>query len=202
LVKGFLGKIFSKTVSFIALNRIVYMSIARSAAIGLLVLVCFMQMGFSTRKKFHFAASSYYIVIDKSENTLTVYDPQDWVVQFPCTFGSRDLGDKMVQGDRRTPEGRFHIISKAVHNKWDRFMKLDYPTAADYAKFNQRKAAGIIPKNAKIGGDIGIHGTWPHEEWAVENLQAWTQGCISMKNEDVEELYRLIGQGTLVIIQR
>ena len=81
-------------------------------------------------------------------------------------------------------------------------MKLDYPNAADYAKFNQRKAVGIIPKDAKIGGDIGIHGTWAHEEWAVENLQSWTLGCISMKNEDVDELYGMVGPGTLVIIQR
>jgi len=81
-------------------------------------------------------------------------------------------------------------------------MMLDYPTKVDYDKFNQRKASGQIPKAAKIGGSIGIHGTWPHEDWAVENLQAWTQGCVSMKNEDVQELYNMIGTGTLVIIQK
>jgi lipoprotein-anchoring transpeptidase ErfK/SrfK len=131
-----------------------------------------------------------------------VYDSRDWIVQYPCTFGNTDLGDKMVEGDRKTPIGIYHILSKNFHQKWDRFMALDYPTKADYAKFNQRKAAGIIPQNAKIGGSIGIHGTWPHEEWAVENLQSWTQGCVSMKNEDVEELYNMVSVGTKVIIQR
>lgn len=148
------------------------------------------------------SADKYYIIIDKSDNTLTVYDARDWVVQYPCTFGNTDLGDKMVEGDRKTPIGVFHILAKNIHAKWDRFMALDYPTKADYAKFNQRKASGLIPQNAKIGGSIGIHGTWPHEEWAVENLQAWTQGCISMKNEDVEELYGMVSVGTRVIIQK
>jgi lipoprotein-anchoring transpeptidase ErfK/SrfK len=148
------------------------------------------------------SADKYYIIVDKSDNTLTVYDARDWIVQYPCTFGNTDLGDKMVEGDRKTPIGTFHILSKNIHQKWCRFMALDYPTKADYAKFNQRKAAGLIPQNAKIGGSIGIHGTWPHEEWAVENLQSWTQGCISMKNEDVEELYNMVSIGTKVIIQR
>lgn len=149
-----------------------------------------------------YAASPYYIIVDKSDNTLTVYDSEDWLVQYPCTFGSEDLGDKMKEGDRRTPEGRFRISSKYVHKKWSRFMMLDYPNQADYAKFNQRKAKGLIPASAKIGGAIGIHGTWPREEWAVENLQSWTQGCVSMKNEDVQELYQMILPGTLVIIQK
>ncbi|MES2774473.1 MAG: L,D-transpeptidase [Bacteroidota bacterium] len=147
-------------------------------------------------------ATPYYIIVDKSDNTLTVYDSDDWLVQYPCTFGSDDLGDKMKEGDRRTPEGRFHILSKYPHKKWKLFMMLDYPTKTDYDKFNQRKAKGIIPASAKIGGAIGIHGTWPREDWAVENLQAWTLGCVSMKNEDIEELYNMIAPGTLVIIQR
>jgi murein L,D-transpeptidase YafK len=179
------------------------MQIMRNTVITtILVCACILQMGFAGRKKIKYTAARYYVVVDKSENTLTVYDSQDWVVQFPCTFGSTDLGDKMVQGDRRTPEGSYHITTKYPHKKWDKFMKLDYPNATDYAKFNQRKAAGIIPKNAKIGGDIGIHGTWPREEWAVENLQSWTLGCVSMKNEDVDELYSMVGPGTLVVIQR
>jgi murein L,D-transpeptidase YafK len=37
-------------------------------------------------------------------------------------FGSKDLGDKMIAGDRQTPEGTFHIVSKKVHSKWCRFL--------------------------------------------------------------------------------
>ncbi len=71
-------------------------------------------------------------------------------------------------------------------------MLLDYPTRSDYDKFNARKANGLIPKNAKIGGGIGIHGTWNHDEIAVDLYQNWTNGCISLKREDVDELYDLV----------
>jgi murein L,D-transpeptidase YafK len=146
--------------------------------------------------------SQYYLVVDKSDNTITLYDNVDWVLQWPCTFGSNDLGDKMVQGDRKTPEGSFHILSKTGHKKWHKMMKLDYPTDLDRQKFNERKSRGLIPANAKIGGDIAIHGTWPREEFAVEYLQNWTLGCVSMRNDHLDELYSMIGLGTQVIIRK
>ncbi|WP_153800122.1 L,D-transpeptidase family protein [Foetidibacter luteolus] len=147
-------------------------------------------------------ASNYYIVIDKSDFELHVFDRQGWLVTFPVVFGSKDMGDKMMEGDRRTPEGTFTIINKKVHTKWNRFMLLDYPTQDSYAKFNQRKAQGVIPANAKIGGGVGIHGVWPHEDYAVDRYENWTLGCISMKNEDVQELFSLVPVGTKVTIRK
>ena len=77
---------------------------------------------------------SYYIVITKHSYELTVYDDKGWLVKYPVVFGNNDLGDKMKEGDRETPEGTFTIIAKRVHDKWDRFMTLDYPTAESYEK--------------------------------------------------------------------
>ena len=141
-------------------------------------------------------------MVEKSKFELTVYDEDGWRIKYPVVFGSNDLGDKMIEGDRKTPEGTFTIVSKRVHEKWDRFIVLDYPTKESYEKFNYRKKQGVIPQSAKIGGGIGIHGVWPHEEFAVDRYDNWTQGCISMKNEDVEELYNLVKPGTKVIIKR
>ena len=108
----------------------------------------------------------------------------------------------MTQGDRKTPEGTFTIVSKRIHNKWCRYMGLDYPTPADIYKFNQRKQQGLIPFNAKLGGGIGIHGTWPNEENAVDEYQNWTEGCISLKNEHVKQLFDMVSIGTKVTIQK
>ena len=80
-------------------------------------------------------------------------------------------------------------------------MGIDYPTAADVQKFNYRKQMGQIPASAKIGGDIGIHGTWPHEEFAVDRYQNWTLGCISLKNEHVKQLFNMVPVGTRVTIK-
>lgn len=149
-----------------------------------------------------YSKSAYYIVVDKSDYELSIYDSEGWLITFPIVLGNDDLGDKLIQGDRKTPEGTFTIINKRVHNKWNRFMGIDYPTAADVEKFNHRKQMGQIPQNAKLGGDIGIHGTWPREEYAVDQFQNWTLGCISLKNEHVQQLFKIIPVGTRITIKR
>jgi len=145
---------------------------------------------------------SVYIVIDKSEYALSVYDNQGWYATYPVVFGTGDLGDKKMEGDNRTPEGSFKIISKRVHDKWSRFMAIDYPNDDSRKKFNIRKERGEIPASARIGGSIGIHGTWPHEDFVVDKFKNWTMGCISMKRSDVEEIYNFTKIGTRVIIQK
>lgn len=151
---------------------------------------------------FDFSNTGYYIIIDKSKYELSVFDAQGWLATYPVVFGNRDLGDKMMAGDRKTPEGVYTIVSKRIHPKWDRFMMLDYPTKEDYAKFIYRKQHRLIPSTAKLGGGIGIHGVWPHEDYTIDQYQNWTEGCISMKNKDVEELYRIIPVGTKIYIRR
>jgi len=155
----------------------------------------------STRRFFNKQLSgSVYVVIIKSNYELKVYDQDGWYGTYPVVFGSKNLEDKMMEGDRRTPEGTFHIASKRPHEKWDKMMLIDFPTKSDIDKFNARKAQGLIPRNAKIGGGIAIHGTWPHDEMAVDLYQNWTNGCISLKNDDVDELYNMLPVGTPVTI--
>jgi murein L,D-transpeptidase YafK len=142
-----------------------------------------------------------YILVIKSHYELQVFDKDGWYATYPAVFGNKSLDDKMIQGDRKTPEGTYHIISKRPHEKWDKIMDLDYPTASDIAKFNDRKSRGLIPKSAHIGDGIAIHGTWPHDENAVDAYQNWTNGCVSLKCEDMDEVYSIAPVGTKVIIQ-
>jgi murein L,D-transpeptidase YafK len=164
-----------------------------------LVLAAFLLLTSFRGKKISNAA--YYIIVDKSDYELTLFDSEKWLVIYPVVFGNDDQGDKLYEGDRRTPEGSFQVVSKRPHDKWDKMMMLNYPTAADYAKFNQRKAAGLIPSGARIGGSVGIHGTWPVDS-SIDRMKNWTLGCVSLKNEDVDDLYRRIGVGTQVTIRR
>src|SRR5215471_6961233 len=97
-----------------------------------------------------FSNTAYYIIIDKSKYELSVFDAKGWLATYPVVFGNKDLGDKMVAGDRKTPEGVYTIVSKRIHPKWDRFMMLDYPTKEDYTKFLYRKQHGLIPANANL----------------------------------------------------
>ena len=81
-------------------------------------------------------------------------------------------------------------------------MMLDYPTRESWQKFNHRKSRGIISKSAKIGGGIAIHGTWPNDNIVVDGYTNWTQGCVSLRNADMDEVYGYIQPGTTVIIRK
>ena len=141
------------------------------------------------------------IIIDKSDYELSVYDEKGWFATYPVVFGSNGLDDKRMEGDKKTPEGSFHVISKRVHEKWYRFLALDYPSKESWEKFNLRKQRGEIPASASIGGGVGIHGTWPHEDYAIDQYQNWTEGCISTKNNYIQEIFALLPVGTTVEIR-
>ncbi|MBW0163916.1 MAG: L,D-transpeptidase [Sediminibacterium sp. Gen4] len=146
---------------------------------------------------------TYRILVIKTKYAMKIFDSTgECLATYPVVFGNKDMGDKMMQGDRRTPEGTFKISFKRKHEKWSRFLLIDYPNAESVAKFNQRKAAGLIPSNAQIGGSIGIHGTWPNEDFAIDGLQNWTEGCISTKNRYVEEIFDVLPVGTQITIRR
>jgi lipoprotein-anchoring transpeptidase ErfK/SrfK len=167
----------------------------------------------STSKKFSSARAkkndsktmpvgSIKIIIDKSNYELYVYDSQGWFATYPVVFGNSSLEDKKMEGDKNTPEGEFKIANKRVHDKWDRYMGLDYPTKESLEKFRQRKKNGEIPANATPGGGVGIHGTWPHDDYMIDKYKNWTNGCISLKNEDVEDLYSYTPVGTPITIRK
>jgi lipoprotein-anchoring transpeptidase ErfK/SrfK len=142
------------------------------------------------------------IVVDKSNYELYVYDSQGWFATYPVVFGNSSLDDKKMEGDKNTPEGSFKIVNKRVHDKWDRYMGLDYPTKESLEKFTARKKRGEIPSSASPGGGIGIHGTWPNEDYQVDRYKNWTNGCISLKNSDVQDLYSYVPIGTPITIRK
>lgn len=143
----------------------------------------------------------YYIIIDKSDYELKVYDEEGWYATYPIVFGSKDLGDKMREGDKKTPDGHFKVIEKKIHPKWSYELLLDYPNDESVRRFNERKQRGLLPKNARIGNGIAIHATRPEEEWTVDNFYNWTDGCISVKYSEMKDLFSYIPVGTPVTIQ-
>ncbi|MDQ6843131.1 MAG: L,D-transpeptidase [Bacteroidota bacterium] len=144
----------------------------------------------------------YYIIISKKDYELKVYDDEGWYATYPCVFGSNDLRDKYMEGDRRTPEGKFKVLLKKIHPKWGYELLLDYPNQESVQRFKERVAEGLVPRNAHIGSGIAIHATRPQEEWTVDNFQNWTDGCISLKYTEAKDLYSYIPVGTPVTIEK
>jgi murein L,D-transpeptidase YafK len=144
----------------------------------------------------------YYIIVDKSDYELKVYDDEGWYATYPVVFGSKDLTDKYREGDKRTPDGSFKVILKKIHKKWGPELLLDYPNNESVRRFNERKQRGAVPKSAKIGNGIAIHATRPQEEWTVDNFYNWTDGCVSVKYTEMKDLFSYIPVGTPVTIQQ
>ncbi len=125
------------------------------------------------------AGRDIHFLVKKSERIFQVLDKGMVLKEYPCVLGEAPVGDKMMQGDRRTPEGKFGIRSKRVHDKWHAFVWVDYPNAESRKRFAARLANGSIPKTAKIGGEIGIHGVPDGMDHWVNNGSDWTFGCIA-----------------------
>lgn len=135
-------------------------------------------------------------------------------------LGQEPIGHKQQQGDNRTPEGDYRIIEKAVgpFNETNpylgtRWMRINYPNNTDaksgldkkyisqdeYNKIVAQNKAGLQPlKTTKLGGGIGIHG-W-YGSWPGDDKQDLTWGCITMQNDQVEDLYPRVGVQTRLII--
>ena len=146
--------------------------------------------------------SQLEIVVSKSHYRVAVYYQNRLIRSYKAVFGPNPMMNKCMEGDRCTPEGGFKITSKNGASKYNKFMLLSYPNDSAYIRFNKLKADGKIPATARIGGDIGIHGIWKGGDDMIEMGIGWTDGCVAIKNKDIEELYSLVGVGTKVTIKR
>lgn len=145
---------------------------------------------------------SVRLVVDKEKHTLTVVYRKRIIRAYRATFGPNPMANKCMEGDRCTPEGEFRITRLNPKSQYNKFMEISYPNDSAKARFNKLKASGVIPASARIGGDIGIHGIWPGGDDMIELGVGWTDGCVALKNKDIEELYSMVGIGTKVIIKK
>lgn len=142
------------------------------------------------------------IVVDKSHYYVAVMYRKKMIRAYKAVFGPKPLINKCIEGDRCTPEGWFKIASKNPKSQYDKFLGLDYPNDSSLANFNKLKTEGAIPKNARPGGSVGIHGIWAGGDDMIELGVGWTDGCIALKNKDIEDLYSLVSVGTVVHIKK
>ena len=131
------------------------------------------------------------IVVTKLERRLTVYRNGQVEKTYGVGLGFNGLSEKTRAGDNATPEGRYRIIRKIPSSQFHKALLINYPNEEDRKRFAQDRTRGALPRDAAIGGDIEIHGG---------GRDSLTRGCVSMDNEDMDELYRLVGIGTRVTI--
>ncbi len=134
------------------------------------------------------------VFVDKSTHRLSVYAEGKLRREYEVALGRQPEGHKVREGDRRTPEGVYRIQAKKDRGetRFYRALLLDYPNARDRAIFVRAKAEGRIPKGARIGGLIEIHGGGTGVDW--------TNGCIALEDRDIDDLWKRVRVGTLIVI--
>jgi murein L,D-transpeptidase YafK len=153
-------------------------------------------------KRYNVDTAKISLLADKSDYKLSILADTLVLKEYPVVFGHNPVDDKLRQGDNCTPEGNFKMPIKYHHSKWSRFILINYPTRDSWRKHNLAISNGEIPKDSKIGGEIGIHGVPNEMNFLINIHYNWTAGCISMKNPDVIEIYPYIRKSTSIIIRK
>ncbi|WBU64332.1 L,D-transpeptidase family protein [Paracoccus aerodenitrificans] len=133
------------------------------------------------------------ILIEKSARRLSVYQRGTVIRQYRIALGFAPEGDKIRQGDGKTPEGVFKINRRNDRSQFHLSLGLDYPQAGDRERARQ---GGYDP-----GGDIFIHGQPNQIAEGMRVSGDWTEGCIAIDNHQIEELFAATGIGTEVEIR-
>jgi murein L,D-transpeptidase YafK len=135
------------------------------------------------------------IVIEKSKRTLTLMSGSEILKTYKVALGGEPVGAKDRQGDHKTPEGLYSVDRKNPNSKFHRALHLSYPSPADKGKAAN---LGVSP-----GSDVEIHGLGALFGWVGSKhlLRDWTDGCIAVTNEEIDEIYPLVEVGTPVEIK-
>ena len=135
------------------------------------------------------------VVVEKKAHRLTLYHLGLPFRRYRVALGGQPVGDKVSAGDRRTPEGLFAVLDRNENSEFHLALRLTYPDERHQARAD---SLGVSP-----GQDIMIHGL-PRGRGAVgaaHRLVDWTNGCIALTDEEIEEVWNAVPVGTPVEIK-
>ena len=135
------------------------------------------------------------VLVRKSARELDLYDGGKLLRTYPVALGADPIGAKGRKGDGRTPEGRYVIDYRKGDSAFHRALHISYPRRDQVAAARLR---GEPP-----GGLIMIHGLSNGRSWLgrLHRAADWTNGCIAVTNDEIEELWRVVPNGTRIEIR-
>jgi murein L,D-transpeptidase YafK len=135
------------------------------------------------------------VLIEKKKRRLTLISNGEAIKTYKIALGGNPVGPKERQGDNKTPEGTYTIESRNRYSDFHLSLRISYPNEKDKKR---AKELGVSP-----GGDIMIHGIKNGLSWVggFHTEIDWTEGCIAVTNEEMEEIVRLVHNGTPVEIR-
>jgi murein L,D-transpeptidase YafK len=135
------------------------------------------------------------IVIEKAAHRMTLYRNGQPIHTYKVSLGGEPKGPKTQQGDHKTPEGDYIIDARNEHSHYYKSLHISYPNSTDRERAHK---LGLSP-----GGDIMIHGL-PNGESFIGKahlLHDWTDGCIAVTDEEMDEIWTLVRTPTPVQIK-
>lgn len=128
------------------------------------------------------------VQINKGDRKMYLLNGTTVLRSYDIELGFAPAGHKQIEGDGRTPEGAYRIDRRNPNSEYHLSLGISYPNELDVAF---AEAAGYEP-----GGDIFIHG-WSDVRRPGDD---WTAGCIAVKDREIEEIYSMVRDGTLINI--
>jgi murein L,D-transpeptidase YafK len=135
------------------------------------------------------------VLVVKGKRILILMRDGEILKAYRIALGRQPVGHKIQSGDKRTPEGSYILDSRNPNSRFHRALHLSYPSESDIS--NARKL-GVSP-----GGDIMIHGLSGSLSvlGKLHRSRDWTDGCIAVTNEEIEEIWCLVPDGTPIEIR-
>jgi len=132
------------------------------------------------------------IIVEKSFRRLHLMAAGEAVRTYRIALGRNPLGHKLQEGDKKTPEGGYVVDGRNAHSSYHRSLHISYPSQVD---IQQARLSGVSP-----GGNIMIHGIRNGLGLlgSLHHFFDWTQGCIAVTNEEIEEIWALVPNGTII----
>lgn len=154
-------------------------------------LLCEMMLGQTGQKTPH----ADRVVVLKKERTLQLLSDGKVIKTYKVALGGDPVGPKTRQGDHKTPEGIYVLDSRNAHSQFHKSLHISYPNARDRAEARRQ---GVSP-----GGDVFVHGLPNGYGWvgAGHRARDWTDGCIAVTNEEIEEIWNAVADGTQIEIR-
>jgi len=135
------------------------------------------------------------VVVYKSQRKLVLFKEGVVLREYQIALGSYPVGPKQMEGDGKTPEGQYTIDYRNPKSQFHLSLHISYPKAEDIARAKKDR---IEP-----GGLIMIHGL-RNGMGALGRLHRytdWTNGCIAVTNWEIEEIWRVVPDGTVIELQ-
>jgi len=135
------------------------------------------------------------VVVRKSARTLELYRGSELLRTYTIALGPTPQGHKQQEGDGRTPEGRYVLDYRNPGSSFHKSLHVSYPSAADTASARSR---GVSP-----GGMIMVHGIKNGMGFIgrLHRLFDWTDGCIAVTDQEMEEIWHAVPDGTPILIE-